>query len=188
MSGRCRTPATLPKTFHEKPGHMLSRGRQNVCEHLWRTPKISRKISGENCVCNSTSVKKIALTILQLWFNYLAAPFLKAIGIPRAARTKNNPVVYALTPASLSRLVMITPVCQYFDALAEHQATWHAQTSRRTPRFKTFSISGRISSQPPAFPVFWQLGGLRLQNCIFLPQTYFVGVQWCDRDWFLNTF
>jgi len=36
-----RTPATLPKAFHEEAGHMLSQGRQNMCRDLWHTPQIS---------------------------------------------------------------------------------------------------------------------------------------------------
>jgi len=40
-------PATLPKDFHEELGRVLSRGRQNTCEGIWHTPKISQKFAGE---------------------------------------------------------------------------------------------------------------------------------------------
>jgi len=40
-------PVTLLKAFHEEPGHMLFRGRQNMCIRLWHDPKISRKFAGE---------------------------------------------------------------------------------------------------------------------------------------------
>ena len=46
-----------------------------------------------------------------------------------------------------------------------------------------FEHFGRISSQPPAFPlsVFWNLGGFRLQWCIFLTQTCVTSV--CPIVW-----
>jgi len=50
------------------------------------------------------------------------------------------------------RTGIITPVCPCFSAIPEHQATWHTRVSQTTPWFKGLSISGRISSQPTAFP------------------------------------
>ena len=34
------------RTFHEKPGNILSRGRQNMSILLWHAPRISRKFAG----------------------------------------------------------------------------------------------------------------------------------------------
>jgi len=60
---------------------MLSRGRQSMCRRLWHTPKISQKFAGElKLVCSSTVVMKTALGIIQVWFNYFAASFFKALG------------------------------------------------------------------------------------------------------------
>jgi len=36
-----------PKAFHKEPGHILSRGRQNMCIRLWQTSRIYRKFAGE---------------------------------------------------------------------------------------------------------------------------------------------
>jgi len=41
-----RTAATLPKAFHMERGRMLSRGRQNICRHLWHTFKIYQNLLG----------------------------------------------------------------------------------------------------------------------------------------------
>jgi len=46
--GRQRsTLAALTKAFCEGPSRMLSRGQQNMSRHLYHTPTIFRKISGE---------------------------------------------------------------------------------------------------------------------------------------------
>ena len=42
-----RTPTTPPKAFHEEPGHILSRSRQNMCIGLWHAPRISWKFAEE---------------------------------------------------------------------------------------------------------------------------------------------
>jgi len=42
-----RTTTTPPKAFHEEPGCMPSRDRQNMCRRFWHTPGISRKFAGE---------------------------------------------------------------------------------------------------------------------------------------------
>ena len=60
---------------------------------------------------------------------------------------------------------MITTVCQSFGALSKPKATWHTRVSQRThSQFNALSISGRISSQPTAFPAFsvltvWKTSG-----------------------------
>ena len=36
-----------PKAFHEEPGHILSRGRQNMCIRLWLALRIFQKFAGE---------------------------------------------------------------------------------------------------------------------------------------------
>jgi len=41
-----RTPATVPKAFHEEPGRMISPGRQNVCKSLWHRPLTTGEIRG----------------------------------------------------------------------------------------------------------------------------------------------
>jgi len=35
------------KAFHKERGYLLSRGRQNMCIHLWQSPRISQKFAGE---------------------------------------------------------------------------------------------------------------------------------------------
>ena len=82
VTGGCqhRTLATLPKPFHEEPG--LSRSPHSMCgRRLWHTPEISQKFSGESqLICIRTAGTKTALGIIQVWFNYFAAYFFKALG------------------------------------------------------------------------------------------------------------
>jgi len=54
--------------------------------------------------CCATAATKTALCITQLWFNYFAASFYKALGVhfSREAEERNGPVFRALTPVSLS--------------------------------------------------------------------------------------
>jgi len=66
------------------------------------------------------------------------------------AKERDSSVVSAFTPDSLLVYRVITPACQSFGALPEHQATWHTRFSQRTPQSKALSISGRISSQRAA--------------------------------------
>ena len=46
---RSSTPysTTLPRSFHEELGRMLSQGRQNMYKGFWLTPKISQKFTRE---------------------------------------------------------------------------------------------------------------------------------------------
>ena len=51
-----RTPAKLPKDFHEEPGRMIYRGRHIMCRRLWQTPRIFRNFSKVNNVIEQNSV------------------------------------------------------------------------------------------------------------------------------------
>jgi len=110
---------------------------------------LQKLLESGKLVCSATSRTKSALRILQLC---------KAFGthVSREAKERDSPVVDALWVWSphFSNLSFLLP---------ERHATWHTRGSQRT-RFKALNISGRISSQPAAFPpsVFWQQGRIRL--------------------------
>jgi len=57
-----------------------------------------------NLFCCATAATKTALCVTQLWFNYFAASFCKALGVhfSREAKERNAPVVGAFIPVSLS--------------------------------------------------------------------------------------
>ena len=56
-----RTPATLSKAFHEEPGRVLSRGRQNACRQPWHIPGISRKFAEKwTFVCRHLFSRRLA--------------------------------------------------------------------------------------------------------------------------------
>ena len=77
---------------------------------------------------------------IQVWFSYLTAPFIKALGtnFSREAKEKNSSVVCALRPVSLFTYGMITPVCQCLSILLEGQVTsTHASYSENS-----FSVQG----------------------------------------------
>jgi len=76
-----------------------------MCRRLLNVPKISRKFVGEwNLFYCATTATKTALGIIQLWFDYFAASFFKALGVhfSREARERDAPVVGEFTPVSLS--------------------------------------------------------------------------------------
>ena len=108
-----------------------------------------------NLVCSATARTKNALGIIQLWFNYFAASFSKALGMhfSREAKEGYAPVVNAFSLVPFLCIGMINPVCQSFGARPGHQVAWYTRVSQRSPcRFKALSISGQMSSQ--SFPVF----------------------------------
>jgi len=57
-----------------------------------------------------------------LWFNYFAAPFIKALGIhfSREAKEKDTPAVGAFSPVSPHAYGDDHPVCQSLGAHPEH--------------------------------------------------------------------
>ena len=96
-----RTPEALHKTFPERPGLMLSRGRQNMCRRLWHTPRISWILAGVwRMVCDATAGTKTALDIHQLRFNYFAGSFFNALGVyfSRKAQDSGFPTGSSRTP------------------------------------------------------------------------------------------
>ena len=98
------TPATLPKVFHEEPGHALSRLRQNMCIRLLHTPKISRKLLESGILFCCAKAAKTALGTIKLWFNYFPPSFYKALDVhfSRVVKERDAPVVVAWSPVSLS--------------------------------------------------------------------------------------
>ena len=85
------TPAPLPKAFHEEPGRMVSRGRQNLCRRLWHTPKISRKLlESENLVCSAAAGTKIALGVIQFRFICFAASFSRHLALTFPGRLRKE--------------------------------------------------------------------------------------------------
>jgi len=122
-----RTTATLTKAFHEEPGRLLSRGRQNM------------------------DVFGILPRFLE---NLLESEMWSVVLLRYENRTGYHPALVELFRCIfLQGTWRITPAFQSFGALPEHQDTWHTRVSQRTPWFKALGISGRISSQPAALSV-----------------------------------
>ena len=83
-------------------------------------------LENQDLVCSAAGGKKTALGILELWFNYFAEFFFKALRtlFVREAKERDAPVVrgnlsYFLCMGS----GMINPVCQYFGGHPQRQ--WH---------------------------------------------------------------
>jgi len=79
-------------------------------------------VERENLVCSATSKAKVAVGILQLWFNYFVA-FFKVLAyafLDRVSREVSRQLVHSLLSPFLC-MGMITPVCQSFGAHPEHQ-------------------------------------------------------------------
>jgi len=58
--------------------------------------------SGILFCCCATAATKTALGIIQLWFNYFAASFYKALHFSREAKERDAPVIGAFNLVSLS--------------------------------------------------------------------------------------
>jgi len=99
---------------------------------------------------------KTALSVLQLHSNYFLTSFFKArsIHISRETKDRNAPVVTAFTPVSLLVYGVDHPSLKIFSYPS---GTPGHVTHRRQPKnffLQYLDISGRISSQAAAFPVF----------------------------------
>ena len=89
-ASKTRDPSTsysrnTPKAFRKERGHLLSRGRQNICIRLWQAEqslRISRNLlESGNLFCSATGATKTAMGVLQLCFYYFALSFFNELGI-----------------------------------------------------------------------------------------------------------
>jgi len=132
----------------------------------------------------------LATPMLQVWFNYIAASFSNHFAYTFPGRLRRDAtVVIAFSPASL--LVYgddhhhSLPILLCSSKTPGHLT--HITKSKRTPLFKTLSISGRISSQPAAFSVL-TARETSTADGIFLPQMHFLCFRWCGSDWIQEVF
>ena len=157
---------------------------RNMCRHLWHTPKISRKFTGEWIVaCGAAGGKKTTLGILQLSFNYFALSFFNVLGIhvSREAKGKRGSEISAFSPVSiLVCMGMLTPTHQSFDGLSEHHATWYtcAVAEELDSGLWAFQVGFRRSLYPCQPSVFWKLEKPCLQWLYF-----FFFVNFGDGNW-----
>ena len=136
MQPPTRCSRNTPHSFSRGTrSYAFSRSTKHVYIRLWHTSRISQNLLvSEILVYNSTAATKTALGIIQLWFSYFVASFYRALGIyfSMEAKRRYTPVVVHSLLSLLLCMGMITPLCQFFGALPEHQAIWHTRARQRT--------------------------------------------------------
>ena len=126
-------------------------------------------VQGENLVCSATAGTKTTMDFIQLWFNYFAGTFLKALGIsfPRRLRREiSRYLVYSLQSLSLC----MGMISQFSNLSVLFQNTGPPDTHESAKelidsRLWAFHVGLHHSLQPGPAPVpspRWGSGGLSL--------------------------
>jgi len=184
------TPATFPKAFHEEPGRMLSRGRQNHLQAILAySQDFSNFLESENLICVATAGTKSPLRVLHFGSIVLRHVVSRHLAYTFPGRQRRQ-MPWSLVHSLLSPFSCTRIITQFANLLLLYQNTrpwqWHTPASQRNLRFKALSSSSRISSQPAAFtaltarmsstavmtysspnvphvcPMVWQLLGLKI--------------------------
>jgi len=129
-----RTPATPLKAFHEEPGHILSRNRQQMCIRLLHAPRNSRKFAGEwqfvrLCYGRDENRRGYHPALVQLFPRHLGIH--SSLG-GLAKGCPSSRFIHSCLPFC----EWGWSICQSFNALPKRHATWHTRVSQTIRRSK----------------------------------------------------
>ena len=126
-----RAPVTPPKAFHKEPGHIHSRGRQNMCISLWQSACYQNfsKICWRVEICSVILRARRQPHWVCATFASISSPylFLTNLALFLGGRAKRYPGSWCIH--SCFPCAWVWSICQSFGAFPNRYDTWHQRCS-----------------------------------------------------------